>query len=124
MVVLALGVFAGVPSAVARIAAAAPVLQVDAPSQVRVGEVIHITLSVRDAADVAGYETNLLFDPNVAEFAGLHQRDNDLRKLGRDVAPLAAIESTTGIAVGLLTCPVANCVARTGPRRDQGGRVN
>jgi CSLREA domain-containing protein len=102
--------------------AARPTLEVRAPRQVAVGQVIELTLIARDVADVAGYETMLLFDTGVAEFAGLHQRDNDLRRFGRDVGPLAAEQLPNGSAIGLYSCAVSSCVERRGPRQGRGGR--
>src|SRR5262245_9877335 len=43
-----------------------PTLKLDAPRSVQVGEPIKITLTVEDATDIAGYEAELLFDPNMA----------------------------------------------------------
>ncbi len=59
-------------------AARVAVLHLDAPRQVAVGEVIEVTLTMRDSLDLAGYETALLFDTTAAEFAGLRQRDTTL----------------------------------------------
>lgn len=95
-------------------------LIINAPDRVAIGAPIEITLTARHIADVAGYETALLFDTTVAEFGGLEQRQNDLKKIGRDVSPVAAIDLPSGVAFGLYSCPVANCVTRQGPRRDRG----
>ncbi|MFM8322663.1 MAG: Ig-like domain-containing protein, partial [Chloroflexota bacterium] len=62
------------------------------------------------ARDLAGYEAQLLFDTTAAHFSGLHQRDSDLRKFGRDVIPLEATELVDGAAMGLASCKFADCV--------------
>src|SRR5688572_27990879 len=67
-----------------------PTLRLDVPKQVAVGEPIELTLRARDVADIAGYETTLLFDTSAAHFSGLQQRKKDLKKLGRDVGSLGA----------------------------------
>src|SRR5512132_3173134 len=64
-----------------------PTLQIEAPSNVEVGDRIEIQLIVENAHDLAGYEAQLLFDTAAAHFSGLHQRDSDLKKFGRDVIP-------------------------------------
>ena len=98
------------------------VFQVDAPRQVAVGDTIPLTFSVKQAADIAGYEATLRFDTTAAHFQGLRQRDNDLRKLGRDVSPLAAIELPNRVAVGFYSCATSDCVRPSGQRQPQGGR--
>lgn len=109
-------------SAADRGAAPGPSLRIDALKHVEVGEPITVTLAVKDATDIGGYETNLLFDPKVAEFDGISQRKNDLRKFGRDVGPLGGVETPRGVSVGAYSCPVENCVATgKGPRVDRGG---
>src|SRR5215216_6126870 len=83
----------------------APTLVLDAPTQVELGDRIEIQLIIDHAQDIAGYEAQLLFDPSAAHFSGLHQRDSDLKKFGRDVIPLEATELSEGIAMGLASCP-------------------
>src|SRR5690349_18527902 len=82
-----------------------PVFVIQAPAHVQVGDRIDIQLIVDHARDLAGYEGQLLFDPSAAHFSGLHQRDSDLKKFGRDVVPLEAPELPDGIALGLASCP-------------------
>lgn len=91
----------------------APILHLDAPPQVVVGETIELTLTVMNAADLAGYETVLRFDPTAAHFNGLQQRHNGIKKFGRDVSPLGAVELPYGISFGLYSCPVADCLSET-----------
>ncbi len=103
-------------------AASGPSLRVAAPKRVEVGQPITLTLQIRDAVDIAGYETNLMYDTSAAEFDGLGQRENDLRTFGRDVSPLGPVELDHGVAFGLSSCPVANCTRRDGGRQNAGGR--
>src|SRR5690242_18671565 len=95
---------------------AGPSLEARAPTRAQVGQPLEITLSVRDANDVAGYESQLLFDTSAAEFDGLRQRNNDLKSLGRDVIALGPVEQANGVSFGLITCPVANCVDKGSSR--------
>jgi CSLREA domain-containing protein len=101
-------------------AASAAVLRLSAPSQVSVGEAIPLTLEVVNAADLAGYETAVLFDTAAAEFAGLHQRDSDIQRVGREVGSLAAPELPTGSAIGLYSCAAAGCAAGVAPQQARG----
>jgi CSLREA domain-containing protein len=117
LIVLALSLFGNLP---ARSYAAGPTLRVSAPSQVAVGEAIPISLTVAGATDLAGYETLVLFDTSAAEFAGLHQLDNDLKRMGRDVGSLTVAEMPAGSAIGLYSCPTASCVNASGPRQSHG----
>ncbi len=113
--------FIGAPAA-AQGSQRVPVLEMDAPRRVEVGEPIRITLTLKQAADIAGYEATLLFDPAVAEFAGLQQRKNDLKRLGRDVSPLLVSDLPGGVAFGFYSCPTDDCVTRRGPKRERGGQ--
>lgn len=103
-------------------AAVQPWLQIDGPQHVDVGQPIELTLTVKNATDIAGYETQVLFDTTAAHFTGLRQRKNDLKKLGRDVGPLTAVDLPNGIAIGLYSCPVVDCVAGKGPQQGKGGQ--
>jgi hypothetical protein len=51
----------------------------------------------------------------------LQQRKNVLKKIGRDVSPLTAVDLPNGVAFGLFSCPVVDCVTRQGPKNDKGG---
>ena len=55
-----------------------PSLELSAPRQVALSQAIEIKLTLKNAADIAGYEANVLFDNSAAEFDGLHIRDNDI----------------------------------------------
>src|SRR5215207_5182365 len=98
-----------------------PSLRMDANKQVKIGHPIEITLVVKDAADVAGYETNLLFDKKAAEFASVIQENKDLGKAGRDVEPLGAVEMPRGVSFGGFSCLVNDCVKLgKGPQAERG----
>ncbi|HMO60181.1 MAG TPA: hypothetical protein PKC19_22745, partial [Roseiflexaceae bacterium] len=86
-----------------------PTLRVTAPQAVRVGEPITLTIGLRQAYDIAGYEMVLRYDTTHAEFDGIEQRSNDLRRFGRAVSPLGAVELPDGIAFGFFSCPSAEC---------------
>ncbi|CAA9358456.1 MAG: hypothetical protein AVDCRST_MAG93-7505 [uncultured Chloroflexia bacterium] len=103
------------------VSATSPVLVVDAPKRVAVGEPITLTVSTRNAVDVAGYELALRFDTTVAHLRGLHQRQQDLKKLGRDVQTLGSVELPDGVAFGAYSCSAANC-AQPKANRLPGGR--
>src|SRR3712207_5790741 len=83
-------------------AAAGPSIQVAAPRKVDVGAPIELTLSVRDASDVAGYEAEVRFDPESVEFGGVVLPD-DLRQLGREPG-LVATELAQGAAFAVYSC--------------------
>ena len=100
-----------------------PSLQIGAPQRVKLGAPFQVTLSIRDVADIAGYEINLGFDTSAADFGGVSQRrQGDLKALGRDIQNLGPIEHAGIISFGLFSCPLANCVDRNSARHDQGGR--
>jgi CSLREA domain-containing protein len=99
---------------------AQPSLSIEAPTQVEVGDRIEIQLIIQNARDIAGYEAQLLFDTSVAHYSGLHQRDSDLKKFGRDVIPLVVTESPEGIAMGLASCPYPDCVEMKGTPQPRG----
>jgi CSLREA domain-containing protein len=106
-------------------AATEPSLVIDAPKRAAVGQPIEIKLSVEDAADLAGYETNLLFDTRVAEFAGLEHLGNGLRTPGRDVGQLGAVELLRGVSLGAYSCPVEDCLhPGEGAETDDGSSGN
>jgi len=86
-----------------------PSLQVNAPGQVNVGEPIQIVITAHAVADIAGYQTELLYDTSAVTFDGLHQRQNDLRSLGRDIGPLEAVELPEGLVFGPYSCSVPDC---------------
>ena len=102
-----------------------PTLVLEAPAQVELGDWIEVQLIIDHARDLAGYEAQLLFDLSAAHFSGLHQRDSDLKKFGRDVIPLEATELPEGVAMGLASCPFPDCVEMKGNPQPQGanGRV-
>lgn len=98
-----------------------PTLVLEAPGQVKPGQVISIQLTIENAANIAGYEAAVLYDTSAAEFAGIAQHDNPLRQLGRDIIPLTVVHTPAGSAIGLASCPMANCVQHQGNRVDRGG---
>lgn len=100
----------------------AATLRLEGPRQVAVGAPIDLILSVIQASDVAGYEAHLRFDATAVHFAGLRQRNNDLRRLGRAIGPLTVSELPDGLALGFYSCPTADCVTRRGPRQSRGGQ--
>jgi len=103
-------------------AVSGPVLSVSAPSRVRLGEPITLTLKMDNVADVAGYETTLLFDPAAAHFSVLQQRNNDLHRFNRGVEPLGPVILSDGVTFGLFSCPATDCVhLARGPRAVRGG---
>lgn len=103
-------------------AAPATTFEVVGPEHVEIGEPIEFTLRVKGANDLAAFETTALFDTTVVEYYGMEVRENDLRKLHRDVIPLAAVEAPYGAAIGLATCPVDDCARPGNGRQDMGGR--
>lgn len=76
---------------------------------------------MKDVSDIAGYETNLLFDTMVAEFHSLTQDDNDLSELGRDVEQLGAGETSQGVWIGAYSCPTEDCLDLASLKTHRGG---
>lgn len=101
-----------------------PRLAIGVPKKVDVGQPIKIKLKIKRADDIAGYELNILFDGTAAHYSGSRQRENDLKKLGRDVLPLQVEQSTGGAAVGLVTCAQNDCVHSKGAKQARGGTGN
>lgn len=95
-------------------AAPAPVLMLDAPARVSVGQVIEISISIKNATDIAGYEMNLQYDPAAAHLNDLKQRQNDVKKLGRDVQAVGPVELANGVSFGAFSCPVNACAQPAG----------
>jgi CSLREA domain-containing protein len=117
LIVLAFAGLAGQPMAAPR----APVLVVAAPAQVAAGARIELAFTLRDVADLGGYQATLRFDPAAAHFNGLEHRLDVQRQVGRDIGGLGAVEQPAGITFGAYSCPVGQCVgARQGPRQDRG----
>lgn len=99
-----------------------PSLEIEAPTQVALGERIELKLIVRHANGIAGYETHLLFDASAAHFSGLHQRQNDLKKLGRDIIPLEVVQLPEGVTIGLASCKFSDCVHPAGKGQPGGAQ--
>nr|MBA2557950.1 hypothetical protein [Chloroflexota bacterium] len=78
---------AGIPAASAAPARAAsgPRLVLEVGSRASVGQPVRVTLSVRGALEVGGFETALLFDPRAAHVTGVRQEELDLGQAGRAV---------------------------------------
>ncbi|HEX9372378.1 MAG TPA: hypothetical protein VF897_15295, partial [Roseiflexaceae bacterium] len=118
LIVLAL-VLSSLPIS-SRAAAPQATLQIDAPAQVAAGQPIELALTVRAAADLAGFEAAVDFDTAVAEFAGLDRRSSGLARTGRDVGALTIPELPGGSVIALYSCPAASCVDGSGPQQPLG----
>src|SRR3954466_15399817 len=99
MIGLAAVVSAAIPSR-SEAAPPNPSLVISVPSQVRVNEPIVIDVTLRNAVDVAGYEMTWLYDPTAADVNRLRQRNNDVRRFGRDVNSLGPVERPDGVTIG------------------------
>ncbi|HZQ10362.1 MAG TPA: CSLREA domain-containing protein, partial [Anaerolineae bacterium] len=99
-------------------------LVINTSKQVDVGQPIEITLRITGASDIAGYEMNIRYDSTAAHLYGIHQRSNDLKKGGRDIVPLQVEQANGGVAVGLASCSVNDCVHNSGARNERGGAGN
>lgn len=99
-------------------------LLIAAPKKVDVGQPIRLKLKIKNASDIAGYELNILYDGTAAHFSGSHQRNNGLKKLGRDVIPLQVEQSDGSAAVGLVSCAQSDCVGSNGAKQARGGNGN
>ncbi|CAA9300099.1 MAG: hypothetical protein AVDCRST_MAG93-4534, partial [uncultured Chloroflexia bacterium] len=102
-------------------AAGRPAFRITAPKHVAIDQPIELTVTATDVTNIAGYETNVLYDPTAAEFDGLSQGQSDLASLGRDVTPIGPVELTNGVSFGLYSCSVQDCLTRNGARQTKGG---
>jgi hypothetical protein len=103
--------------------ASGPSLEVGVPDSAKVGEPIQLSLTVRNANGIGGYETKVAFDTNRANLRSFEQQPQSLRKLGRDAQPLGPVEVSDGVVIGAYSCPVADCTEATSKlRADRGAR--
>jgi CSLREA domain-containing protein len=100
-------------------AVSSPFLRIDAPKQAQVGHPITIRLFVEGAADVGGYETNILFDKKSAEFTDLTLLGKELTNLEPNVGPLGPVVAKRGVSIGAFSCPVEDCVYSAGSPKAQ-----
>lgn len=120
-IVLALIVLTNVRPAVQLSAAHTPVLHIDAPRQVEVGQPIMIMLTLQNAVEITGYETTMHFNTAIAHVSIFHQQMEALGTLRGSVEPLGLVEMPHGVAFGAFTCTDDICVNdQRGPQRDQG----
>jgi len=96
-----------------------PVLDVTAPEQAEVGQPIDLTLVVRNASGIGGYQGKLLFDTSRARFSGVDHSANQLAAIGRFIQALGPNEFDGGVSFGLYSCPVDAC-GETGKPVDRG----
>jgi len=89
--------------------AAGPVLTIEAPSEVAVGEPIEVRLLVEDANGISGYDATIAFNTAIAHLESIRPQENDLTRLGRDVQGLGPVEVSGGVAVGAYSCPFSDC---------------
>lgn len=105
--------------------ASGPSLQVGIPSTANVGEPFELSLRIRNANGIGGYETKVQFDTSKAHMQSFEQQPQALKKLGRDAQPLGPVEASDGVLIGAYSCPVADCTqASSKVRADKGARGN
>ncbi|MCB0216497.1 MAG: carboxypeptidase regulatory-like domain-containing protein [Caldilineae bacterium] len=75
-----------------------------APAAPRVGDPVEIALIIDEAADLAGFEASLDFDPAMLRFVG-GQLDDFLGSSGRTVLPLGPLETEGRVTIGGGTLP-------------------
>ena len=80
-----------------------------APRKIQVGKAIRVRVKIRGAENVAGFESQVLFDTSVAEFGGVTVRQNLVKQAGRDIIPLAATSRPEGAVIGFASCPFDDC---------------
>lgn len=101
------------------VSAAGPRLVVSAPGQTEVGQAIPITLSLRGAPRVTGYEAYVHFDESAAEFGGLFAGGEDATQV--NVQTTIADEVNEGTAFAIYTCAAVGCGGDRG-RKQEGRR--
>lgn len=105
--------------------ASGPSLQVGIPNNAKVGEPIELSLRIKNANGIGGYETKVAFDTTKAHMQSFEQQPKSLKKLGRDAQPLGPVETSDGVVIGAYSCPVADCTQATSKvRADKGARGN
>ena len=98
------------------VGAAGPGLIVSAPGQTEVGQAIPITLSLRGAPQVSGYEAFAHFDETAAEFGGLFAGGEDATQV--DVQTTIADEVNEGTAFAIYTCVAVGCGGDPGQKQE------
>ena len=86
-----------------------PTLEISYPAQAEVGGTIEISLLVRNASGIGGYQTRLLYDTSAAHLAGVDHAGNGIAGLGRFVQTLGPNEFDGGASFGLYSCPLDEC---------------
>ena len=78
-------------------ALAGPSLELRAPQRVTAGHAVSVTLVVRGARNVAGWEARVRFDSASAEFAGMSGLGHGT---GRSAGQLGPVDTADGVAIG------------------------
>jgi CSLREA domain-containing protein len=98
------------------VSAAGPRLAVSAPQQTEVGKAIPITLRLRRAPQVTGYEAFAHFDETAAEFGGLFAGGEDATHV--NVETTIADEVDDGTAFAVYTCGAVGCGGDLGSKKE------
>lgn len=96
-----------------------PTLEISAPAEVEVGRPVEVTVVVRNASGIGGYQTRLLYNSAEAHLSGVDHSNNDIARLGRFTQTLGPNEFEGGASFGLYSCPVDEC-GSNGKPVDQG----
>jgi CSLREA domain-containing protein len=88
-------------------ASAGATLHIEAPAQVNVGEVVVLRVRIDGAAEVGGFEAQVLYSLEAAEFAGFRPQAL-AAEMG--VGQLVVPDVATGAAVGFYTCGTEACL--------------
>ena len=118
MLATAVAVQGSVSPAAAAPGGGKPRLVVSAPTRVPQGEAVELRLSLRGApADFAGYETQLRFDTDRAQYAGVLSSGTGVADVGRGLIALGGAEHEDGVSFGFVSCTSSNCVQPAKGRR-------
>lgn len=83
-------------------------LTLEVPRRARPGELIRVKLVATGAADLAGFQGTVRFDPTQLRLTGA-AIEKGLSKGGRDILPLGPVLRRDSVVLGAATCPVAAC---------------
>ena len=78
------------------------------PEAVRAGEVAQARLVVQDAANLAGFQGTVRFDPAALRAIGAELLP-DLGRGGRDMMAMGPVLRADAVALGAVTCPASPC---------------
>ena len=103
---------AALSAAIPATASAGSRIQLKAPTHAKVGHPFDVVLRVGGGARIGGFEAEIHFDNDAAEFASADYRRSELRRLLSSLQELGPVELRDGVALGSYSCSAADCAPR------------